>query len=173
MDLQHEGTEVPVRRYSADLVFTEEGSNRRVVVENMFGPIDHDHLGKLLTYAAGLGAYCAVLIAEEFNDEFRTVLNHLNSISKDEFSFFGIALKAWRIGESIPAPQLHIEVMPDNWARTQKVVHDGHLSPRKQLYLRFWDEFLPAFRAAHRNWTRRTAPTRDNWMNLPSGLSRS
>ena len=171
MDLQHEGTEVPVGRYSADLVFTEEGSNRRVVVENMFGSINHDHLGKLLTYAAGLDADCAVLIAEEFNDEFRTALNHLNSISKDEFSFFGIALKAWRIGDSAPAPQLHMEVMPDNWARTQKVVHDDRLNPLQQLYLRFWDEFLPEFRDAHPNWTRRTKPSKDNWMNFPSRLS--
>ena len=171
MDLKHEETEAPVGRYSADLVFTEERSNRRVVVENMFGSTDHDHLGKLLTYAAGLDAGCVVLIAEEFKDEHRAALNHLNSISTDEFSFFGIALEAWRIGESIPAPQLRVEVMPDNWARTLKDVHNGRLEPRQQLYRQFWGEFLPAFRAAHPNWTRRTRPSKDNWMNFPSRLS--
>ena len=166
MDLKHEETEAPVGRYSADLVFTEERSNRKVVVENMFGSTDHDHLGKLLTYAAGLDASCAVLIAEEFKDEHRATLNHLNSISTDEFSFFGIALEAWRIGESIPAPQLRVEVMPDNWARTLKVVE-----PRQQLYQRFWGEFLPAFRAAHPSWTRSAKPSKDSWMNFSSRLS--
>lgn len=173
MDLQHEETEASVGRYNADLVFTEDRSNRPVVVENKFGATDHDHLGKLLTYAAGLDAGCAVLIAEEFTDEHRAALNHLNTISKDEFSFFGIALEAWRIGESVPAPQLRMEVMPDNWARTLKGAHDGNLSPRQQLYRRFWEKFLPAFRTAHPNWTRRATPTKDSWMNLPSRLSRT
>ena len=166
MDLKHEETEAPVGRYSADLVFTEERSNRKVVVENMFGSTDHDHLGKLLTYAAGLDASCAVLIAEEFKDEHRATLNHLNSISTDEFSFFGIALEAWQIGESIPAPQLRVEVMPDNWARTLKIVE-----PRQQLYQRFWGEFLPAFRTAHPSWTRSAKPSKDSWMNFSSRLS--
>ena len=62
MDLLHEQTEAAVGRYSADLVF-REASSELVVVENMFGPTDHDHLGKLITYAAGLGASYAVLKA--------------------------------------------------------------------------------------------------------------
>ena len=54
MDVVHEQTEAGVGRYSADLVFREESTSRLVVVENMFGATDHDHLGKLITYAAGI-----------------------------------------------------------------------------------------------------------------------
>lgn len=54
MDLVHWKTEAGVGRYSADLVFHEESTRRIVVVENMFDPTNHDHLGKLITYAAGL-----------------------------------------------------------------------------------------------------------------------
>lgn len=170
IDLQHDQTEAAVRRYSADIVFTEGDSDKRVVVENMFGPTDHDHLGKLVTYAAGLGAHCAVLIAEEFKDEHRAALSHLNSISEDEFSFFGITIEAWRIGESDPAPRLRVEVMPNNWSRTLKSVHSS-LTPRKHLYLRLWGEFLPAFRAAHPNWTQAIKPSKDSWMGFPSKRS--
>ena len=46
MDLLHEQTEAAVGRYSADLVFREASRDELVVVENMFGPTDHDHLGK-------------------------------------------------------------------------------------------------------------------------------
>ena len=63
MDLIHEQTEAPVGRYSADLVFRDASTDRLIVVENMFGATDHDHLGKLITYAAGLGASYAVLLA--------------------------------------------------------------------------------------------------------------
>ena len=74
LDLEHEDSEAKVGRYSADLVFrnTEGGI---VVVENMFGTTDHDHLGKLITYAAGFEAGCAVLLASEFTDEHRSALN--------------------------------------------------------------------------------------------------
>ena len=50
MDLIHEQTEAPVGRYSADLVFRDASTDRLIVVENMFGATDHDHLGKLITY---------------------------------------------------------------------------------------------------------------------------
>ena len=118
MDLVHEGTEVSVGQYSADLVFREESTEKIIVVENMFGDTDHDHLGKLITYAAGLKAGYAVLIAPEFRSEHRSALNWLNTISADDFGFFGLALKAWRIGGSSPAPQLWVEVQPDNWSRS-------------------------------------------------------
>ena len=104
MDLLHERTEAAVGRYSADLIFREVSTDRLVVVENMFAPTDHDHLGKLITYAAGLGASYAVLISSEFREEHRSALTWLNSVSADDFGFFGVVLEGWRIGESLPAP---------------------------------------------------------------------
>ena len=89
-----------------------------IVVENMFGATDHDHLGKLITYAAGLGAHYAVLLAPEFREEHRSVLNWLNSVSADDFGFFGVVLEAWRIGDSLPAPRLRVDVKPDSWGRS-------------------------------------------------------
>ena len=56
LDLRLEATEAVVGHYQADLVYVEDTTERRVVVENLFRHTDHDHLGKLLTYAAGLGA---------------------------------------------------------------------------------------------------------------------
>ena len=101
MDLLHEETEAAVGRYSADLVFREVSTDRLVVVENLFGPSDHDHLGKLIVYAAGLEAGYAVLLAPEFRDEHRAALDWLNSISAEDFGFFGVVLEAWRIGDSL------------------------------------------------------------------------
>ena len=172
MDLLHEETEAAVGRYSADLVFREESTNRLVVVENLFGPSDHDHLGKLIVYAAGLEAGYAVLLAPEFRDEHRAALDWLNSISAEDFGFFGVVLEAWRIGDSPPAPRLRVDVKPNNWSRSVQSARSAGLTDTQQAFLRFWGEFLPAFKEVHPGWTRATAPQKVNWMSFPSARSR-
>lgn len=170
MDLTHVQSEADVGRYSADLVFREENEGRYVVVENMFATTDHDHLGKLITYAAGLEACYAVLLAPDFRDEHRSALSWLNHISTDDFGFFGVVLEAWRIGDSLPAPRLRVDVQPDNWSRALRIGRNAELSQIQQEYRAFWAEFLPALNAAYPNWTKASPPTY-NWMGVPSGRS--
>ena len=172
MDLIHEQTEAAVGRYSADLVFREVSTDRFVVVENMFDPTDHDHLGKLITYAAGLEASYAVLLSPEFREEHRSALSWLNSVSADDFGFFGVVLEAWRIGDSLPAPRLRVAVKPDNWGRSVRAAHaNSEPNERKRTYQRFWGEFLPAFRNRYPGWTRAVAPRKASWMTFPSSRS--
>jgi len=40
-----------------------------VVIDNLLGPTNHEHLSKLLTYGAGTNAKAAILVATEFADE--------------------------------------------------------------------------------------------------------
>src|SRR5689334_11755789 len=54
-----------VGRYWLDLLLEDE-RGRTVVVENQFEGADHDHLGKLLTYASGTRADVVIWIAESF-----------------------------------------------------------------------------------------------------------
>ena len=80
-------------------------SGLRVVVENMINETDHDHLGKIITYAAGLEATYAVLIAEKFRPEHRSALQWLNVHSTESAGFFGVTLKRladWRFGICSP-----------------------------------------------------------------------
>ncbi len=173
MDLLHEGTEAAVGRYSADLVFREESTDRLVVVENMFAPTDHDHLGKLITYAAGLGASYAVLISPEFREEHRSALTWLNSVSADDFGFFGVVLEGWRIGGSLPAPRLRVDVQPDGWNRSVRAARaDSESSERERAYRNFWGEFLLAFHGRYRDWTRAGKASKDHYMKFPSSRSK-
>ena len=151
MDLELEGSEVAVGSFAADLLFRERNSGARVVVENLIGNTDHDHLGKIITYAAGLDARHAVLIAETFRPEHRSALLWLNTNSRDSVGFFGIVLKLWRIKDSPAALQLNVVVQPDEWVRS---VHQ-ELSVTQLAYRDFWTNFLPAFHARHAaRWSR-------------------
>ena len=169
MDLELDGSEVPVGPFSADLLLHDANTGNHVVVENMIGKTDHDHLGKIITYAAGLGASHAVLVAETFRQEHRSALQWLNSNSRDSVSFFGIALKVWRIGDSIPAPQLDVLVEPDEWVRSVHAATTGELSDTQIAYRDWWAEFLPAFHERYPLWSRAKAPSKNHWMNFPSG----
>ncbi|MBC8501594.1 MAG: DUF4268 domain-containing protein, partial [Nitrosopumilus sp.] len=101
-------TEVEVGKYRCDvLAHTTDG--RRVVIENQFGHADHDHFGKILTYAAGLEADVVIWIAEDFWDPHITAINWLNSKTSEEtLSFFAIKVGLIKIEDSKPALEVTI-----------------------------------------------------------------
>src|SRR3989338_2729091 len=55
-ELEAEGTEVAVGPYSADILAKDISTGRYVIIENQYGKTNHDHLGKLITYASVLDA---------------------------------------------------------------------------------------------------------------------
>ena len=171
LELELEGQEVAVGPFSADLLFRDVSSGQLVVVENLINPTDHDHLGKVITYAAGLGAHHIVLLAERFRPEHRSALTWLNSISDDDHCFFGLSLEVWKIDNSTPAPRLRIEVQPDDWARTVRSTASHAMTDYQQACVDFWAEFLPLFHEAHPGWSKATKPQKQTWMNFPSGRS--
>ncbi len=136
MELEFEAQEIDVGNFRADLLCrnTEDGS--RVLIENQLAQTDHKHLGQILTYAPRLNATTIVWIAEEFREEHRAALDWQNEITAEDFQFFGLEIRLWRIGDSPPAPQFNIVSRPNNWSRT---IPDP---PRPPLYQRFWEGFV-------------------------------
>lgn len=168
MDLELEGVEVAVGPFSADVVLRDENTGHRVVVENFLEPTDHDHLGKLITYAAGLEAHWAVLVAKSLRPEHRSALNWLNALSGEGSGFFGIEVRAVRIGDSPAAVQLNVVVEPDDFSRSARAV-SATVSEWNAMYLDWWAEFLPAFNEAHPDWSNLRQPQAANAMSFPSG----
>lgn len=180
MDLELDGTEVAVGPFSADILFRASDRNALVVVENMMGSTDHDHLGKTITYASGLEAAYeekgleatyAVLLAERFRAEHRTALTWMNTHTTEAVGFFGVEIEVWRIGNSLPAPRINVVVKPDDWARHVRTT-TRELTERQRLYRDFWSEFLPPLDAAHPGWLSDKAAARKGrstagWLVFP------
>ena len=79
IELKVKNTEVSVGPYSADIVAEDVNCGDDVVIENQLGKTNHDHLGKLITYAANLDAKTLVWIAPDFTDEHRRAVDWLNN----------------------------------------------------------------------------------------------
>ncbi len=110
-----------VGRYKADIVCKDsEDDESRVVIENQLTHSDHDHLGKALTYAAGLSATTIVWIAPKFRDEHRTVIDQLNEWTDGRISCFAVEIELWKIGESANAPKFNVVAKPPGWAPSEQ-----------------------------------------------------
>jgi len=68
IDLQLESQEKDVGPFRADILCKDTATDNWVLVENQIERTDHNHLGQLLTYAAGLQAVTIVWVAERFTD---------------------------------------------------------------------------------------------------------
>jgi hypothetical protein len=69
IELEVESIEAAVGPYSADILARDTATGDFVVIENQLNKTDHDHLGKMITYAAFLGASAVVWLAPKFTDE--------------------------------------------------------------------------------------------------------
>lgn len=173
MELSVDETEHPVGDFSADVLATEEGTGRRVVIENQLEETNHDHLGKIVTYAAGADASYVVWVVKRARDEHRAAVEWLNSHTDDEVGFFLCEVHLYRIGDSAPAPMFTVVEAPNDWTRHQKRIADGSMSQVEQTRLEYWTAFNE--RAEGSAEFSRTfhlrKPSTDHWHDLSIGVS--
>ncbi len=162
------GIEVPVGSFSSDLRGREVATDRVVIIENQFGATDHDHLGKLLTYASGLDAGIVIWIAEQFREEHRQTLDWINQHTDSEVDLFGIELELLQIDDSRPAPHFKIVVKPNDWAKTTRG-NPPAVTDRQLQYRAFFEDLLAGFRTARPDILIRSRPGLDSYFNIPSG----
>ena len=107
-------TEVSVGKYFADILAENEKTGEKVIIENQYGDTDHDHLGKLLTYGAGLGAKILVWISEKFTDEHRATIDYLNSFGG--LSIFALTVRVKKVNADF-IPEFDIVCKPNSWVK--------------------------------------------------------
>lgn len=142
MDLEVESQEKSVGPFRADILARDIASNHYVLIENQLEPTNHNHLGQIMTYAAGLDAFSIIWIAKSFTEEHRAALDWLNRITDDNINFFGIEIEVIQIGESLPAPQFNIVAKPNDWSKSIKTsANNAELTETKICQQTYWTEF--------------------------------
>ena len=104
--------EKSVGPFFADLLCVNRKNNSLVVIENQLGRSDHDHLGKLLTYAAGLQATTVIWIATAFENEHSNALAWLNHNMNNLVRCFGVKIELKPIDNSKYLPTFTLVAEP-------------------------------------------------------------
>ena len=142
--------------------------DHKVVIENQFGRTDHDHLGKLLTYAAAHSATTAIWITEEVSDDHRKVIDWLNDNTPPSISLYLAQLKAYQIGDSPVAPQLAVVCRPNLQIKIQSE-QVSEASKETHLWRKlYWEEILTFIKGKRPPFSVQ-APSVGNWSNISIG----
>ena len=135
-------TEARVGNFNVDISAIEESSNRRIIIENQLESSNHDHLGKIITYASGIDAEIIVWIVKQLRDEHKQAVDWLNERTDSKVNIFVIEMEVWRIGDSPCAPKFNVVVQPNDWRKAVREVSAGReVSDTRLLQLEFWNAF--------------------------------
>ena len=163
--------EANVGRYSLDILAEEEGSERKIIIENQLESTDHDHLGKLITYASGLDAEIIIWISKDVKEEHKKAIEWLNEHSDEKIHFFLLKIELWQIDNSNPAPRFEVHVRPNEWAKTIKsTAVDRELTDTKLSQLELWKNLKDYITSRDKSIKLRT-PRPQHWYNMSMGTS--
>ncbi|MFR0969119.1 MAG: hypothetical protein ACLSEV_07460 [Coprococcus sp.] len=85
---------------------------KKVIIENQLEASNHDHLGKIITYASGLDANVIVWIVREAREEHRSAIEWLNNNTATNINFFLIEVHAYQI-------EIHFMHQSLKWLKNQ------------------------------------------------------
>ena len=168
LELELQSQEAPVGTFSLDLLARVAGTNRTVIIENQLEPTNHDHLGKLLTYAGGYEANVIIWVAKDFRDEHRQALDWLNQRTDEDTEFFGVVVEVWRIDGSRPAAHFRTVAVPNEWRREAAVsLKIDRASDRNLRYRSFFQSLIDRLR--ERGFTKARKAQLLSWYSFSGG----
>lgn len=166
--------ECSVGEFRADIRCRDLSDGHIVLIENQLERTDHDHLGKLLTYAAGIDAITIIWVASRFADPHRAALDWLNEVTNESVNFFGLEVELWRIGDSAPAPKFNIVSKPNDWSKSVNRVArqsgSGVTTDLRRTQVEFWTDFR-AYLVDQRSSLKPQSPRPQHWLTLAIGRS--
>ena len=171
IELMSARTEVKVGQFAVDILAFDDNENR-VIIENQLEQTNHDHLGKIITYAAGLQAETIIWIVSKAREEHQLAVSWLNENTNEKLNCFLIEIEAWQIDDSAPAPRFNILAKPNNWVKTLRSGTDK-ISETKLQQQDFWDkvkEYGEMNAKVVKSW-QKARP--QHWYNISIGTSKA
>ncbi len=171
LDITVDETESSVGDFHVDLLASETGTDKKIIIENQLEDTNHDHLGKLITYASGKSADVIIWVVKHAREEHKAAIEWLNNHTDERIGFFLCEIKLYRIGNSEPAVKFEVLEKPNNW--TKEVKKSETASSTQQQRYDYWVAFQnyafqkPVF---SKNFRRRK-PTMKHWMDFTVGSS--
>lgn len=163
--------ETYVGSYRCDLFAKDETTGIKVIIENQLEVSNHDHLGKIITYASGLDAKVVVWIVKEAREEHRSAIEWLNNNTNNNANFFLIEIHAYKIGDSDPAPMFQVVEQPNDFIKNNKSTNrDESMNKSQAQRVEFWNQFNNVIIERGKPFNIRKATT-DHWYNVAIGTS--
>lgn len=164
-------TEKFVGNFRCDILCKDAATDKIVLIENQLELTNHDHLGKIITYASGLNASVIVWIVKAATDQHASAIEWLNSHTDNTVDFFLIEVHAYKIGDSNPAPMFKVIEQPNNFAKTtQQVAKISKENSTEAKRLEFWNMFNELLETRKKPFPTRKATT-NHWYNIAIGSS--
>ena len=164
-------TEKFVGNYRCDILCKDEITGKVVLIENQLEPTNHDHLGKIITYASGLDASVVIWIVSSARQEHSSAIEWLNKHTDNDLSFFLVEVHAYKIGDSDPAPQFKIIEQPNDFVNSVKIISkNSDISDSERSRLEFWTQLNEVLEECGKPFNKRK-PTTDHWYSVAIGSS--
>ena len=171
LNLVDVNTEVYVGAYRCDLVAKDETTGIKIIIENQLEATNHDHLGKIITYASGLDAKVVVWIVKEAREEHRSAVEWLNNNTLSDIAFFLIEIHAYKIGDSLPAAKFEMIEKPNDFIKNTKGSNtNSELNRTQAERLEFWELFNTVVVEKGKPFSLRKAST-DHWYDVALGIT--
>ena len=172
LSLTDVNTEQYVGSYRCDIICKDELTGKSVLIENQLEQTNHDHLGKIVTYASGLDASVVVWIVANAREEHASAIEWLNKHTDEDVSFFLIEVHAYKIDNSDPAPMFKIIEQPNDFAKTVKsIAEKGELNESQKHRLDFWTQFNDIIDERGKPFNKHKASTY-HWYTVAIGSSK-
>ncbi len=171
LEITIDETESSVGDFNVDIFASETGTDRKSIIENQLEDTNHDHLGKLITYASGKSADIVIWVVKRAREEHRAAIEWLNNHTDENIAFFLVEIKLYQIGTSNIAVKFEVVEKPNDWTKEIKRHTSG--SPILQARYDYWvafNDYAFSNNGFAKAFNKRKAST-NHWMTMSVGSS--